>query len=410
METERTSTYDVCVIGGAGHVGLPLSVAFARRGLRTVIMDINDGHFETIKAGTFPFMEKNGDAALADALAKGTLSMSCSPEVIAESDAVIIVIGTPIDEYLNPDFRGLLDLVKRHIAHFRDGQTIILRSTVFPGTTDMIQGYMRDHGKQVTLAFAPERIVQGQALEELTSLPQIISACDERALDKVEALFRAITDKKIIRLKPMEAELSKLFSNAWRYIRFSAANQFYMIAENKGLDYGRIHRAMCDEYPRNDNLPTAGFAAGPCLFKDTMQLAAFANNQFFLGHAAMLINEGLPGYLLKKMKDEIPGGLGGRTLGILGMAFKKNNDDKRDSLSYKLKKLAEIEFKAVHCHDPHIADPSFSSLDDLLAASDIVIVATPHDVYREIDASRYPEKRFIDIWDVLPESPASQPL
>jgi len=397
------SRYDVCVIGGAGHVGLPLSVAFARKGLRTAIVDINEAHCEKIRAGSFPFLERNGDAALAEALAQGTLALSSAPDAIAESRNVVIVIGTPIDEYLNPDFRGLRKLVERHLPYFRDGQTLILRSTVFPGTTDMIQNYLRDNGKNVTLAFCPERIVQGEAIEELARLPQIISACDERALDGVESLFRTITDRKIIRVTPMEAELAKLFSNAWRYIRFSAANQFFMIAKNHGLDYRRIHAAMCDDYPRNDGLPTPGFAAGPCLFKDTMQLSAFANNQFLLGHAAMLINEGLPGYLLKKTREAQPNGLGGLTIGILGMAFKRNNDDKRDSLSYKLKKLAETECRRVICHDPYIADPSFAAtVDDVLTASNIVIIATPHDVYRDIDPSRYPQTRFVDIWGHLP--------
>jgi UDP-N-acetyl-D-mannosaminuronic acid dehydrogenase len=401
MEPNTASAYDVCVIGGAGHVGLPLSVAFARKGIRTAIVDINERHCDAIRAGTFPFMELNGDEALAEALAKGTLSVHGTPDAISESAIVVIVIGTPIDEYLNPDFHGLVKLVEHHLPYFRDGQILLLRSTVFPGTTEMIQKFLHDRGKRVTVAFCPERIVQGKALEELAKLPQIISACDECVLDKVEALFRAITDKKIIRLPPKEAELSKLFSNAWRYIAFSAANQFYMIAKNHGLDYDRIYRAMGEDYPRNDGLPRAGFAAGPCLFKDTMQLSAFANNQFLLGHAAMLINEGLPGYILKQTKAAVPEELHRLTLGILGMAFKRNNDDKRDSLSYKLRKLAETEFNRVLCHDPYIADPTFSSLDDLITGADVIIVATPHDEYARIDPAQYPGKRFIDIWDVL---------
>ena len=135
-----------------------------------------------------------------------------------------------------------------------------------------------------------------------------------------------------------EAEFAKLYTNAWRYMKFAVANQFFMIAHAAGQDYGRILDAIRQDYPRATDLPGPGFAAGPCLLKDTMQLAAFTPDHFPMGQSARQINEGLPAYLVAAMERRY-GDLTGRRVGILGMAFKGESDDPRDSLSYKLRKL-----------------------------------------------------------------------
>jgi UDP-N-acetyl-D-mannosaminuronic acid dehydrogenase len=189
----------------------------------------------------------------------------------------------------------------------------------------------------------------------------------------------------------MEAELAKLFSNTWRYITFAIGNQFYMTAADHGLNYHNIYKAMVTDYERNKDLPRPGFAAGPCLLKDTMQLAAFNNNNFFLGHAAMLVNEGFPSYIIEKLLKAVPD-LHNKTIGILGMAFKAESDDARDSLSYKLKKIAATKCRAVLCHDFYVKDASFSSLEDTLEKSDILILGAPHKDYAKIDIAKYKNK------------------
>ncbi len=394
--------YDVCVIGGAGHIGLPLGVACAQQGLRTVLLDKDESSLLRILQGDFPFMEQNGGPALQDALRRGTLFGTTDPEAISRSRHIICVVGTPVDEYMNPAFHAVTRLLDAYRPHFRPGQTFILRSTVYPGTTDSVERWFRKHQLPVHVAFCPERIVEGRALEELRTLPQIVSAYTEEGYLAVEDLFRRLTTKKLIRLQPTEAELSKLFSNAWRYIKFSVGNQFFMMAEQHGLDYRNIYNAMVEDYDRNRDLPSPGFAAGPCLLKDTMQLAAFNNNLFFLGHAAMLVNEGLPKFLMDGIREKHP--LSERTVGILGMAFKAESDDVRDSLSYKLKKLAQIEAKRVLCHDPYVSDESLVGMEQLLAESDVVILAAPHHCYRGIDPRRYPGKHFVDIWGLWPRA------
>ena len=397
--------YDVCIIGGAGHIGLPLGVAFANAGVKTVLLDVNRDTLQKINAGEFPFMEENGVELLGAALKKKTLVTSNSPEVISESTIVITVIGTPVDQYLNPDLRGILKNCDEYFNYFKNGQILILRSTIYPGTTERVQKYFSDRGKNVKVAFCPERIAQGKSLTELKELAQIVSANDPETVKKVSELFKKLTDKKIIVVDRAEAELVKLFSNAWRYISFAAVNQFFMIAQDHGLDYHRIYQAMTEEYPRNQNMPTPGFAAGPCLLKDTLQLVSYNNNNFLMGYDAMLINEGLPNYLMQHLKTKLGAEkLKGSTLGILGMAFKANNDDKRESLSYKLRKYARFECKEVFCHDVYIKELNFLPLETVIKKSDIIILGTPHKEYKKINPEKYKNKTFLDIWNFWPKT------
>ena len=207
-------------------------------------------------------------------------------------------------------------------------------------------------------------------------------------------IFNLLTND-IIKLEPLEAELAKLFTNSWRYIQFSIANQFYMIAESMGLDFYKIFNAMTKNYPRTKGFPGAGFTAGPCLFKDTMQISSFFGNQFFLGHAAMLVNEGLPNFIVKQLK--IKHDLSQISVGILGMAYKGESDDKRESLSYKLKKILEFETKEVLCTDEYIQDNDLLPLNTVLDKADVLIIGAPHRKYKTINTA----KEIIDIWNLL---------
>jgi UDP-N-acetyl-D-mannosaminuronic acid dehydrogenase len=189
-----------------------------------------------------------------------------------------------------------------------------------------------------------------------------------------------------------------LFTNCFRYIQFSISNQFYQISVENGLDFYRIYEAATRNYPRAAAWTPAGFAAGPCLFKDTMQLASYANNNFYLGHAAMLINEGLPNFIVTRLKREHP--LSEMTAGILGMAFKGDIDDTRESLSYKLKKLLSIEAKSVLCTDPFVKDDNLLSLEAVIDQSQVLIIGAPHSMYRALDLHGT-DKVVVDVWNLL---------
>lgn len=351
---------DVAVIGGCGHVGLPLGIALADRGLETSLYDINRVSVDLVNSGTMPFMEAGADEVLARVIDKGTLLASTDPQVIAEVENVIVVIGTPIDKHLHPEPQVVPEAIAEISDHLRDGQLLILRSTVYPGVTRLVKKLMDDLGLDIDVAFCPERIAEGRAMIELYEFPQIVGARSRKAADRARRLFAELT-WKIVDLAPEEAELAKLFTNTWRYIKFATANQLFMIANDLGLDFDRIRIALSEDYPRSADFARAGFTAGPCLLKDTMQLAAFTNN-FTLGHAAMMVNEGLPFYIVSRLDQN--GGLADKTVGILGMAFKAESDDTRASLSYKLKRILRFRAKDVLCTDPYVRDdPTLVALD-----------------------------------------------
>lgn len=388
--------YDVCVIGGAGHVGLPLSVALASKGQKVVVYDLNDKALAVIESGKMPFMEKDAEPVLQSVIRK-TLSTTTNPDVIGEAKFVVVVIGTPVDEHLNPMFRTIKRFFDTIIPHLKKGQILILRSTLFPGTTHKVAAMLKKQKVGVEVCFCPERIAEGKAMEELFDLPQIVSGTDKKAVKEVAALFKLLTPE-ILELETMEAELAKLFTNSWRYMQFATANQFYMLAEEYGADFHRIHKAMTYKYPRTKDFPRPGFAAGPCLFKDTMQLSAFSNNKFFLGHSAMLVNEGLPNFIVSMLKKHHD--ISEKTVGILGMAFKAESDDGRESLSYKLRKILEIEADTVLCSDVYIKAADFVSEADLLKRCDVVIIGAPHDKYKTL---KFKGKTLIDVWNCVPE-------
>ena len=385
---------DVAIIGGCGHVGLPLGLALADRGLAVALFDINQRAVETVNAGTLPFGER-GAAEVLERVAGRGLRATTDPTSISEAEHVVVVIGTPVDEHLNPDPQAVPKAILAVADHLVDGQILVLRSTLYPGVTAMVERLIQRLGKDIDVAFCPERIAEGEAMTELYQLPQIVAARSEAALARAEKLFRNLT-AQIVPLQPEEAELAKLFTNVWRYAKFAVANQLYMIANDFGLDYERIRSAVVDDYPRAADLPRAGFAAGPCLFKDTMQLAAFNNNNFTLGHASMMVNEGLPLYVVHRMQQRYD--LSTMTVGILGMAFKAGSDDARSSLSYKLKRILRFKAAEVLTTDPYVfTDPDLSELDEVLGRSDLLVVGTPHPVYADLR----PSVPVVDIWDLL---------
>ena len=308
---------DIVVLGGGGHVGLPLSLSFADAGLRVGVFDINQ---ETLDAHRTVARCRSSRTARTPCSARclRAAGWSWAPrrEMIGRADTVVVVIGTPVDEFLGPSMRVFDRAVDQIAPHLRDGALVVLRSTVYPGTTEFVTSALADRGCRVDVAFCPERIAEGHALEELHSLPQIVGADDDRAAERAAALFGRLA-AKTIRTSSKEAELTKLFTNTWRYMKFAVANQFFSIADQAGVDYTNVLRAIREDYPRAADLPGPGFAAGPCLFKDTMQLAAFTSDHFPLGQAAMQINEGMPAYIVSALERR-HGTLRGRTVGHPG--------------------------------------------------------------------------------------------
>ena len=385
----------IIVVGGCGHIGLPLSVALANAGFNVVAYDINQKNVDYALTGKMPFIEDNGDEQLSKALKSQKLDIR---SILLDDDIgsdFILTLGTPVDEFLNPSFSIFEKSLTPLLKYFTDESLIILRSTVYPGTTDWLHNFLIENKKKPNVAFCLERVVQCKTLEEIKELPQIVSATSKYAEQRASDIFLKLT-KKVITCEPKEAEFAKLFLNSYRYIQFAIANQFFILANDAGLDFHKIRKIMSEDYPRADGLPGPGFAAGPCLFKDTMQLVSFSKNNFGLGFHAMLVNEGLVLYIKNLIEKEYDGF--NTTVGLLGMAFKKDCDDIRSSLSYKLKKTLKPIVKNVICTDDLVSDdPDLISLEETLEKSDVLVLCTPHSYLKKIKVN----KPIIDIWNYL---------
>ncbi len=389
---KNKSNYDLCIIGGLGRVGLPLGILFASKGLKVCLNDINEKFSKIVESGTMPFKEKNAQSLLKKVIKKNNLHISLDPKSISEARYIIITIGTQIDKKNNPSKKEFFGAIKKISKYFNKSQVIIVRSSVYPGICQKIYNLLSKRNIK-HIAYCPERIMQGLSIQELKKLPQIVSGFSNRAVKEASFLFNKIAPK-IIHSKVDEAELIKLFTNAWRYIQFATANEFFMICENFGINYEKIRKIMINNYKRAESMPTAGFAAGPCLYKDTIQLSNYYDNNFFLGRSAVRINENLPKFIVKKLISKYV--LKNLTIGILGMAFKANIDDSRDSLSYKLKQLLKHHGAKVICSDEYIKDPSFVNKEELIQKSDIIIIGSPHDKYRNLN---FKQKKLINIWN-----------
>lgn len=383
----------IAVVGGAGHVGAPLALLLARQGFQVVVHDINKKSMDQMMRGNMPFHEEGGESLLRAVLRTGRLEFSTRPESIQGARAVILTVGTPIDEFHNPVTSLVTRCLDLLLPHLDSKALLILRSTVAPGTTEFLHRHLEKKGKVPKLAFCPERVVQGKAIQEIRSLPQIVSGTSASAVRAAAEIFSRIA-KKIVLMTPREAEYAKLICNAYRYIQFAATNQLYMMVESAGLDYHRLLDGMKKGYPRMAGIPRAGFAAGPCLMKDTMQLFAFEKHNFVLGQVAMTINEGLPDFLVSRLGQTCD--LTRETVGILGMAFKADSDDIRDSLSFKLRKILHFAGAHVLCSDPFVDNESFVTPREILNHCRIVILGVPHRAYRSLKIPR--QTLLVDPW------------
>ncbi len=381
---------NISIIGGAGHVGFPLGLAFANAGMKVNLIDLNHQNNILINSGKIPFKEYKASKILKRNLKKKKVYATSDIKSCLNSKFILISVGTPINKKLKPDTKNLLDLFKKLKKYIRKDQIIIIRSSVYPGVCKKIYTILKSKNKN--LSYCPERIIQGKSLVELPKLPQIVSGFNDKAIKNSVNLFKRIS-KKIIITEILEAELIKLFSNAYRYIHFSIANQFYKICEDLDINFNLIRKNMIEGYERNKNIPKQGFTAGPCLLKDTMQLASYCKNNFQLGYAAMHVNENLPINLIKNIKN-----LNKQKIGILGLAFKAETDDTRDSLSIKLVDYLKKRKIKFFTNDPYVKSKYNEEIKDLIKKSNIIIIATPHKVYKKIKIPN--NKTLIDIWNI----------
>lgn len=395
---------NIGIIGGGGHVGLPMGIILADSGFTVTLIDKDEERLDTVENGELPFNEPGGEPLLRDAVAEDRLKTTTDIGATSECDVVFFVIGTPIDEHHNPQMDVLLDVVDEVIDNVRDDQLLIFRSTIYPGTTSLVCEMLEDEGitvgEDVYVSFAPERIAQHKAFEEIVGLPQLIGAPDDESYRRTEQIFDSFLEADCYRLNPTEAELGKLFTNMWRYLTFAAANEFHLITESftthHDVNVNKILDKTARNYPRFDVPSPGANVGGPCLTKDGWFLV---DNIPFneLVSTAYQINEGMPAQIIDRMAEKAPDP---DKIAVLGMTFKTNSDDTRNSVSFKMTNQLQMKgYRNVVEVEPNVRD-----FDDIteIEDSDWVIVMTPHDEFDDFDAVRdrvdNQECLYCDIW------------
>ena len=384
----------ISIIGGAGHVGFPLGLILSTKGYKVSLIDKNNENINKINNGLPPFLEEGSKPLLKKMLRLKKIKSTNKLVDINNSKYIIICIGTPINKNLNPDLKNFLKFFKILKKYINKNQIIIIRSSVYPGICDKVYNIIKNKNKN--LSYCPERIVQGKSIKELHNISQLISGKNKRSIIQSSILFKTIS-KKIIKVEIIEAELVKLFSNAYRYIHFSISNQFLMICKNLGLDFFKVRKIMKDGYKRNAHIPMSGFTSGPCLLKDTMQLSSFYNHKFSLGRVAMEINEGIPKFIIDHIAKDF--NIKSKTIGLLGLTFKADCDDIRDSLAIKLlNSLKKRKIKTLYS-DEYYKMKGMRKKKDLIKKSDIIIICTPHKAYKNLKIPKH--KKVVDIWGIV---------
>lgn len=399
----KTRKVKVAVVG-VGRVGLPLAIFLADRGYQVLGIDIDEEKINIISNGQMPFMEERAEVLLKKHLNK-SLFFSTDFSNIAKAKVIILTLGTPVDENMNPSLVQIDKALQTAAPYFTKGQLLILRSTVSPGTTNYVRSYLNDLGKikvgtNFFLAFCPERIAEGKSLVELTEIPQIIGGVDRLSTNKATEFFESL-GIGVNKSDDVSAELTKLFTNMYRYINFAIANEFMILAGNYNRDIYKIVDLVNKNYKRG-GLAMPGLTGGPCLFKDGFFLIGdvpFAD----LIATSWKINESIPLFLINKIKNRRK--LEDKKTVILGLAFKAEIDDIRESLAFKVKKALERERAKVYLHDPYVKGYQ-NDLDEILKGADFIFLATNHDFYKKMDVARVTKLVskdcvICDVWNIF---------
>ena len=392
---------------GLGRVGLPLALSFADRGLRVLGVDHDRALLDSIRGGRMPWGEA-GTQELLDRVSKaGRLELAERAADAAQTDDIVITIGTPSFSHLESDLTGVRAAVDDLLPLLRPGHALILRSTIAPGTTEFVAGYLEKRrglriGEDVFVAHAPERIAAGRFLEEISTLPCIIGGVGEASTERAANTF-SVFGAPIVRTTPVQAELAKIWTNILRYTTFALPNLLMMDCERYDANVFEVIDLINHDYPRG-GIAMPGLTAGSCLRKDFVFSEERSNAPGML-LAVSRVNEAVPLFLVEGIKRRL-GELAARKVAVLGLTFKRDTDDERDSLSPKLIRLLERELADVAVCDPHARTPT-QPFPDAVRDADVVIVATNHSDFEGLDALRTiiacgsPDCLVVDPWNAL---------
>lgn len=366
----------VAIVGGAGHVGLPLGVVLANVGHYIRAIDSDTDRVQMIAAGRSPFKEPGLDELLKVGLDTKRFTISTDISDVSGCDVVFVVVGTDLDERNSPQNTSVLSVIEQLRTLVSPSATVVLRSTVMPGTTARSAELL--HGSVREVVFCPERLAEGRALEELQTMPQLIGTATGESSTALSDLFGSIGVETI----PMtwkEAELGKLILNTWRYSQFAIANEFRRICESQEVSYRRVRDSILRGYPRGVGLMGPGFAGGPCLRKDTLQLLADDQSKSELLRSVIDSHQ----RLISEVADEVRrrSQSASDIVVQLGLTFKPGSDDLRGSVALELAIALSQEYKNFQVVDPYVHEYTgfkHTSLEAAIKVADVLVVGTRH--------------------------------
>jgi UDP-N-acetyl-D-mannosaminuronic acid dehydrogenase len=386
---------------GLGRVGLPLALSFAGHGLKVIGVEREESVLRALDSGDMPYRETGTQELLDRVLAEGDFERTRVVADAARADHIVLTLGTPAHVHIEIDvsqIRGVLDDL---LPVLREGHSLVLRSTVAPGTTEWVAGYIEQRrglrvGEQLFVSHVPERIAENHFLEEIESLPTIVGGVGEGSGERAAELFE-VFGTELVQTTPVQAELAKIWTNILRYTQFALPNLLMMNCEQYGANVFETIDLINRDYPRG-GMAMPGLTSGTCLRKD------FAFSEERSSAPGMLlavsrVHETVPLFLVEGLKRRLGGSLRDRKVAVLGLTFKRDSDDARDSLSFKLIRLLERELAHVSRHDANLPDQS-EPLETALEGADGVIVATNHSDYGDL-AGRVPRgAMLVDPWNV----------
>ena len=390
----------VAVIG-LGRVGLPLALSFGDRGLDVIGVERQAAVLEQVGAGRMPFRETDTQGVLERVLAAGRFELTPLVPEAARADHIVLTLHTPSYEHIEIDISQIRGVIDDLLPVLREGHTVILRSTVAPGTTEWVAGYIEQRrgfrvGEDLFVAHVPERIAENHFLEEIATLPCIVGGVGERSGAKAAELFERF-GTEIVQTTPVQAELAKIWTNILRYTQFALPNLLMMECEQYGANVFEVIDLINHDYPRGGMAPP-GLTAGACLRKDFTFSEERSNAPGML-LAVSRVHETVPVFLVKGLKSRLGGSLRDLKVAVLGLTFKRDSDDPRDSLSFKVVRMLERELARVGRHDPHLPQES-EPLEMVLDGADAVVIATNHAAFEDVLELVPDGAVLVDPWNV----------
>ncbi|MCL5951459.1 MAG: nucleotide sugar dehydrogenase [Chloroflexi bacterium] len=411
--TECTKT--ICVLG-LGYIGLPTGSMFATHGMRVIGVDINPHIVDVLTGGGLHIEETGVKDVVREAMKSGNLVVRRVPE---PADVFIIAVPTPINQDKTADMRAVTSAAESIVPHLAPGNLVILESTSPPRTTvDLVRPILERSaltaGRDFLLAYSPERVLPGQILKELVENPRVIGGIDRASAEAGRDLYTAFVKGEIVLTDATTAEMIKLMENTFRDVNIALANEFGLIAEKLGVNVWEAID-IANRHPRVKILRPGPGVGGHCIAVDPWFLVEAAPDRAQLIRQARRVNDAMPKHVVEQVK-QVVAGIKNPAIACLGLTFKADIDDTRESPAVEVVKLLKAEGFDVRAFDPHVKIGTFSfqveSLAKTLDGATMVVLLTDHSAFKTIPRDQltlYGQRTLLDTRNLLNDMPMDQP-